>query len=110
MPLDRVNTARFHSDKEQSKNSALEQIKFIIANKKHLLKVRGGQKLLSKIRSFMDEPELTPNQKSEVDRIAELVWKGYDLNKSEDEQLGSFQTTYKPNKRTLIRYGNANQR
>jgi hypothetical protein len=105
MALDRVNTTRFHSDKEQSKNSALEQMKFIIANQKHLLKVRGGANLLSKIKSFMSEPELTSNMKSEVDRIVEKVWQGYDMDKPEKEKVGSFQGTYKPNKRTLLRFG-----
>lgn len=82
-------------------------MKFIIGNAKHLLKVRGGDKLLSKIKSFMKQDfELTPNQKSEIDRIVEKTWQGYDMKSGNEQKLGSFQTTYKPNKRTLLRYGN----
>jgi hypothetical protein len=106
MSLDRINTGKSHSDKQQSKNAANEQIKFIIANQKYLLRVRSGEKLLLKVKSFMNQDyELTPGQKSEVDRICELVWKGYDMEMPESERVGSFQTTYKPNNRTKLRYG-----
>ncbi len=107
MSLDRINTTRFHSDKNQSGNAAQEQIKFIIANEKHLLKVRNGAKLLEKIKSFQTQDfPLTDKQKSEVDRIVELTWQGYDMDKPEDEKIGSFKATYKPNKRAFLRYGN----
>jgi hypothetical protein len=106
MPLDRINTGKYHSDKQQSKNAAEEQLKFILGNQKYLLRVRNGDKLLLKIKSFMNQDfPLTENQKSEVDRICELVWKGYDMAMPESERVGSFQTTYKPNNRTKLRYG-----
>ncbi len=106
MGLDRINTGKYHSDKIQSKNAAEEQMKFILGNQKYLLRVRSGEKLLLKIKSFMNQDfPLTENQKSEIDRITEKVWEGYDMDKPESEKVGSFKATYKPNNRTKLRYG-----
>jgi len=98
MGLDRINTTRYHSDKEQAVKLAKEQLRTIIANKKAFENIRGGGKYLSAALSMDAQLEpLSPNQLSYIDSIYEKMWsgKGYD----------SFTPTYKPNKKTMLNFG-----
>ncbi|MBS3945294.1 MAG: hypothetical protein KGZ42_07345 [Melioribacter sp.] len=98
MPLDRISDCRFASDKVQAQRSAREQLKFILVNKEKLLRAKNGKKYLIVAISFDQiKEDLTPNQLSYVDSIYEMTMgaAGYE----------SFKPTYKPNKRTFLRYG-----
>ena len=79
MPLDRV-TDPFEKNTDQAQRSAKEQLRFVLANERHLLKVRNGQKKLEDGKEFMALIErgvpLSPNQLSYADGIYEAVWRG----------------------------------
>lgn len=99
MALDRINTGRYSSDKNQAQTSARAQLKIIMANKEKLLRVKNGKKFLTVAVSFDGcKEDFTPKQLSYIDTIYEKVMEGAGFE--------SFKATYKPNKKTLLRYGN----
>lgn len=79
MPLDRL-IDRFERNTQQAQRSAKEQLKIILSNAAHLLKVRNGQKKLSDAREFQAIVErggtLSPGQLSYIDGIYEATMKG----------------------------------
>lgn len=100
MPLDKINTTRYHSDKAQAERAAREQLKIILEakNRKYFDKVRGGGKYLSAASSMAKQAEpFTPNQLSYIDAIMEKLWEGAGYD--------SFKATYKPDTRKMLRYG-----
>lgn len=98
MPLDRISDCRFASDKDLAQRTAREQLKFILANKDKLLKAKNGKKYLTVAISFDQmRDNLTPNQLSYVDSIYEKTMGAAGFE--------SFKPTYKPNTKTLLRYG-----
>lgn len=98
MPLDRINTTRYHSDKAQAERAARENLKTILANSKHLLKVKGGGKYLAAASDMSKQVEtFTPPQLSYIDFIYERMMDGAGYD--------SFKATYKPDTRTMLRYG-----
>ena len=98
MPLDKINKTVFHNDNPCAQRGAREYLKFILANKAALLKVKGGEDFYKAARnlSFIIE-DLTPKQLSFIDVIYEKTMKGLGLE--------SFSATYKPNNKTNLRYG-----
>jgi hypothetical protein len=77
MPVDRTPQTRYYSGKEQQQRSAREKLKFILANKKHLLNVKGGENKYSAAINFNNMKELfTDNQLSFIDGIYESTMKG----------------------------------
>lgn len=80
MPLlDRI-TERYSNDKDQALASARAQLNMILANTKHLLKVRGGADKLKAAQDFdvmlKRGEDLTPGQRSYIEGILEAVWDG----------------------------------
>jgi hypothetical protein len=78
MSVDRVPQNRYFSGKDQQQRSAREKLKFILANKKYLLKVRNGSKLAYDAEDISKQKhDFTEGQLSYIDGIYEKVWKGY---------------------------------
>lgn len=70
----------FDHGNEQAQNTAKAQLEIILANIKHLGKVRNGYNLISKAREFnnliQQNIKLSPKQLSFVDGIYEKMMKG----------------------------------
>lgn len=92
MPLDKINTTRYHSDVQQAQRSAREQLKFILANGDKLLQIMNGRKYLMTAEEFAAiKEDFTPKQLSYIDVIYEKTMRGVGFD--------SFTVTYKPMKR-----------
>jgi len=91
MSLKKINTTRFHSDKQQSNNSAKALLEFCIANKQLFGKMKNGAKQLAVVVGFRTQLKqgvsLTPNQKSYLESIYEKVWEvaGFDSCKTKHD-------------------------
>lgn len=70
----------FDHGQDQAQRSAKAQLEVIIANLKHLEKVRNGSELCKRAREFNDKVskglKLSPNELSFVEGIYEKMWKG----------------------------------
>ena len=76
--LRKVNSSPQHSDKAQSERAARDYLRFIVANLKHLEKVRNGSKYKEAAISMSKQRDpLTDKQKSYIDIIYEKVMEGY---------------------------------
>lgn len=97
MPLDRINTGKFHNDLAQAQRSAKAQLDFIINNQDKLLRVLNGKKYLMTALQFAECKEpLTPKQLSYIDVIYEKTMKGCGF------QCAT--TSYKPNNKNNLRF------
>ena len=75
--LKRVNTGMFDKGKEQAQRSARANLEVILTNKKWLLKVRNGARLLEAAESMNRQKEdFTPNQMSYIEGIYEKTMSG----------------------------------
>lgn len=76
----RMDSTRFDHGQEQAQKSAKAMLEIIIANLKHLSKVRNGSDLCSKAKLFnikvSRNEKLSPNELSFVEGIYEKMWKG----------------------------------
>lgn len=76
----RAGITHFDHGQEQAQRSAKAQLEVIIANLKHLEKVRNGAELCKRAREFNDKVskglKLSPNELSFVESIYEKMWKG----------------------------------
>jgi hypothetical protein len=79
MLLDRV-VSRFEKSEEQALATARVQLDMILANTKHVLKVRNGEEKLKAAQDFAAMLNLgeglTPGQLSYIDGIYEAMWSG----------------------------------
>jgi hypothetical protein len=82
MGVDRLKSDRYSSDKDYAQRSTREKLKFILANKKHLSKVRRGTEMYLAADSMSRQQEpFTPGQMRYVEGIYEKVMDGagYDI-------------------------------
>ena len=79
MPLDRV-IDRFEKSEELALGTARVQLDMVLANEKHLLKVRNGAEKLKAARDFDEMLKrgegLSPGQLNYIDGIYEAMWRG----------------------------------
>jgi hypothetical protein len=77
MGVDRLKSDRYSSDKDRAQQSTRDNLKFILANKKHLLKVRRGTEIFLAADSMSQQQEpFTPKQMQYIDSIYEKVMSG----------------------------------
>lgn len=89
--LKRYNTGTFESDLERCQRTSKDLLKFILTNRKTLLRHKNGSKLYNDALDISKSQELTPKQISYIDGIYEKLM----------GQLGfeSFTPTFKPTRR-----------
>lgn len=75
-----MDSTSFSHGQDQAQKSAKAQLEVIMANLKHLEKVRNGSELCKRAREFNDivkrNVKLSPGQLSFVEGIYEKMWKG----------------------------------
>ena len=75
--LRRINNLGFDRGLQQAQRSARANLQFILSNKKHLLKVKGGEKLIQAAENMSRwKEDLTPNQISFIESIYEKTFAG----------------------------------
>ena len=93
MSLDRINTTKFLSDKDQSERSARAQLSFIFMHEADLIKGKNGEKLLRDAKDMAECFTLSDKQKSYIDSIYEKVMKALGFE--------SYTSTFRPRKKNL---------